>query len=443
MAVRLLFLLFVAVLIGFSYLSILNGQAVNFYLSPTRAVDVTTSELVIISFSVGAALVILAALFKDVVAASKGWKERRERQRLTQAKTRVERAKGLFERGLLDDAAVELSRSIASAPDDLVALDLLARVEAERGNLLEAVKALTKAKQADPSDLSIYLRLATLHREMGDPAAALSILSAIESSDGGNPRALAVIRDLHVAKGELVNAYAAQKRRMKILGKAAPPADASVFTALRHEKAIVRIAAGKADDGERRLREIVKETPTFAPSHVALADLFRSRGKIDEATETLIDGFRATRHTVFLIKLEDLAVETERPQAMLGVYEQIRGEFPTDVDVNLFFGKFLLRLEMNDAALEQLLRTETLDPECASTQVLLAEALRRRGRYETACQHYQRAIGYKRRYLIPYRCGSCGAGTIKWAARCPDCGAWDRYAIDHGDRKFSVGAAIR
>jgi tetratricopeptide (TPR) repeat protein len=51
---------------------------------------------------------------------------------------------------------------------------------------------------------------------------------------------------------------------------------------------------------------------------------------------------------------------------------------------------------MNEEALEQLLKAEMLDPECESVNVLLAEALRRRGRYESACQHYQRAFGYNR-----------------------------------------------
>ena len=75
--------------------------------------------------------------------------------------------------------------------------------------------------------------------------------------------------------------------------------------------------------------------------------------------------------------------------------------------------------------------------------ILLAEALRRRGRYESACQHYQRAFGYKRRYLIPFRCGKCGKATIKWASRCPDCGAWNAYAIDHGRREYAAPASIR
>jgi hypothetical protein len=92
---------------------------------------------------------------------------------------------------------------------------------------------------------------------------------------------------------------------------------------------------------------------------------------------------------------------------------------------------------------EQLLKAESLEPERESINILLAEALRRRGRYESACQHYQHAFGYKRRYLIPFRCSNCGKATIKWTDRCPDCGVWNGYAIDHGHREYAAPASIR
>ena len=157
----------------------------------------------------------------------------------------------------------------------------------------------------------------------------------------------------------------------------------------------------------------------------------------------LLQGYRATRSAVFLIKLEDLGIETENPQSLIGVYTDLLQEFPSDFDVNLFMGKFFLRLEMNDEAVEQLLKAESLEPERESVNILLAEALRRRGRYESACQHYQRAFGYKRRYLIPFRCTACGTATIKWASRCPECDASNAYAIDHGRREYAAPASIR
>ncbi len=441
--IRLLMLLFVLVLVGFSYIFLLNGENIPFRLSASRVVDVTAGELSILSFALGAALVILGTLVKDVTAASRTWKERREQQRRQAGRARAAKARGLFARGLLEEASAELARSLAVNPEDPEALELRARVEEERGNFLEAVKALTRLKQLDPSDLTVYLRLGHLYRAMNDLENALSLYSAVESAEGENLRAMESIRDLRIRRDEMVQAYAVQKKILKLKGKGASPRDTSLFTALRYEKALRRQAEGKADDAERRLREIVREQPSFAAASVALSEHLRGKGNLEEATEILLAGFRATRNPIFLIRLEDLAVETERPHSMMDHYSVLVREFPTDFDVNLFMGKFLLRLEMNDEALEQLLKAEQIEPERESVQILLAEAFRRRGRYESACHHYQRAFGYKRRYLIPFRCASCDRTTIKWSARCPSCGAWNAFAIEHGRREHAIPASVR
>ena len=443
MAVRLLFLLFVIILVGFSYISLLNGQHIQFFYSATRQMEVTVSELAILSFSLGAAMVILGTLVKDVTLASKNWKERREKQRREAARARVAKAQEFFQRGMLEEAAKELERSLSVNPDDREALDLLSLVETERENPLEAVKALTRVKQIDPSDLSVFFRLADLYRRMNDFDNAASLLKAIEDTEGENPRVWERLRDIHLLRKEMVPSYAMQKKIMKYKGKSATPEDQALFAALRYEKAVVRLGEGKADDAERRFRELIKDEPQFCAAYIALSEVARSRGNLEEATQLLLRGYRATRNAVLLIKLEDLGIETESPHSLIGVYTELLQEFPSDFDVNLFMGKFFLRLEMNDEAVEQLLKAESLEPERESVNILLAEALRRRGRYESACQHYQRAFGYKRRYLIPFRCAKCGKATIKWSSRCPDCGAWNAYSIDHGRREYAAPASIR
>src|SRR5665811_1363392 len=126
MAVRLLFLLFVVILVAFSYISLLNGQHVPFYYSATRQMDVSVSELAILAFSLGAAMVILGTMVKDVTAASRNWRERREKQRRDAARARAARAGELVQRGMLTEAVKELTRGLAVNPDDREALDLLA-----------------------------------------------------------------------------------------------------------------------------------------------------------------------------------------------------------------------------------------------------------------------------------------------------------------------------
>jgi tetratricopeptide (TPR) repeat protein len=443
LAIRLLFLLFVVVLAAFGYVSLLNGQHVTFFLSSTRQFDLTVSELVLLAFSLGASMVVLGTMAKDVAEASRGWKERRDRQRREAARERVAKASGLFRRGMLDEAAKELSRSLSVNADDREALELMATVEIERRNPLEAAKALTRLRQNDPTDLSVQFRLADLYRSMNDLDTALSLLKAAESFEGENPRAWTEIRDLHIRKGEMLPAYEAHKKVVRFRGKEAGAADRSLMTALRYEKATYRMAEGRSDDAERRLRELVKEQPEFVPAWLSLAELLQGRRKTAEAMELLAQGYRATRNPVTLIRVEDLGVETEQPQSVMRIYSDLIREFPHDVDLHLFLGKFYLRLEMNDEGLEQLLKAESLEPERESILILLAEAYRRRGRYDSASQYFQRAIGYKRRFLIPFRCGGCGKATIKWSPRCPACGDWNSYAVDHGGKDYAAPATAR
>ncbi|MCL2103295.1 MAG: hypothetical protein FWH25_04590 [Syntrophorhabdaceae bacterium] len=441
MAIRLLFLFFVTILVAFYYISLLNDHRVPFYLSSTFQADLATYQLVILSFSLGAAMVILGTMVNDITIASKTWRERRERHRKKTARNRMMKAAELVQRGILPEAVDELTRSLSANPENTEALELLASAHEEMGNHLEAVKALTKMKQVDPSILSVYFRLAALYRKMNDQEAALSVLKAVEATEGENPRAWKELRDIHITRGDMVPAYAEHKKLMRHKGKDATSEETALFTALRYEKAIARLNSN-ADDAERRLRDIMKNEPDFSPAYLTLSEYLRDND-IKEATEILIQGFRATRNPVFLIRLEDLCIETERPQSMIRIYSNLQQEFPSDYDVNLFMGKFLLRLEMIDEGMEQLLKAETLEPDRESLNILLAEAFRRRSQFESACKHYQRSHTYKRRYLIPFKCGICGSSTIKWTHRCPDCGGWNSYIINHGNSRYAINATIR
>ncbi len=113
MAVRLLFLLFVVILVAFYYISVMNGQRVPFYLSPTHQADLAVYQLIILSFSLGAAMVVFGTMVNDITNASKNWRERREKHRRKTARERAEKAAELVQRGMLAEAVSELTRSLS------------------------------------------------------------------------------------------------------------------------------------------------------------------------------------------------------------------------------------------------------------------------------------------------------------------------------------------
>jgi len=97
--------------------------------------------------------------------------------------------------------------------------------------------------------------------------------------------------------------------------------------------------------------------------------------------------------------------------------------------LRFFFGKFCLRLEMVDEALEQLKVIEDAGVDLPQLHLLLAEGHRRRHRTDEAIRAYQKALGGTRRLHFGYLCEACGEDTEEWQSRCPSCGSWGSFSV--------------
>ena len=84
---------------------------------------------------------------------------------------------------------------------------------------------------------------------------------------------------------------------------------------------------------------------------------------------------------------------------------------------------------MVDEALEQLYTIESTGVESRQLHLLLAEAHRRRNRFDEAIREYKHALGIDSRLSIGYVCDVCEATADQWQSRCPDCGTWGSFSI--------------
>ncbi len=84
---------------------------------------------------------------------------------------------------------------------------------------------------------------------------------------------------------------------------------------------------------------------------------------------------------------------------------------------------------MVEEAQEALRQVEAAGADTFDLHVLLAEAHRRRERFEASVEEFQRALRLKGRVAIPYVCSRCLAEAPSWNARCPSCGSWDTLRV--------------
>ena len=94
------------------------------------------------------------------------------------------------------------------------------------------------------------------------------------------------------------------------------------------------------------------------PARVSLGDAYRAQGRSEEAVRIWSEGYQELGKSIFLSRLEDIYMAAEDPATLLSFYRSTLLERGDDLMFRLFYGKFCLRLEMVEEALEQLSEIE-------------------------------------------------------------------------------------
>ncbi len=419
--------------IGFSHVSILNSATIKFYLTPAKFVEISLSELTLISFALGAAIVLVGTFFKDAASSAKQWKAKRILQKKENAYKKLDKARDLLYQNKLSAALETVDSALTVLAGNRDALSLRGKIQEKLGNQDEVINTITRIQSTRPSDVESRLLLSEAYEREGDLEKALSALSSIKKYEDYFPVMERLI-ELHMAKEEYQKAYELQKSLAKKRGKGSS-LDRERLNSLRYKLARTAYDSGKMDDAEKILKELIKEEGEFTPTYILLNDIYLHKGNQDGAMDCLLEGYRKTGNPIHLIKLEDIAIEHERPARLLDIYSNIKNDFEGDFTLTIFYGKFLLRLEMVDEAMEQFLKAESIDGDNAAVHIFLAEAYRRRNRLQESVDEYTKAFAYKRRYLVPFVCSGCGEKIIRWKDYCETCKKWDAFSIDFGDTK--------
>lgn len=433
MSLRLFLLLIIIMAIGFTHVSILNSDIAKFYLTPSMSIEVALSELTLIAFALGAGIVLLGTFVKDAIVSARHWKEKRVSSKREAAYGKLTKAWNLLYQGKAAPALETVESILAVVPESRAALILKATIYRQLDEPAEEIHTLNRICTIDPSNVDSLFMLSEAYERHGDFDSAIEVFSPLKKQEDYK-KILEKIRDLHIKREDFKKAFDIQNAILK-KKIAVTEADRDMFNGLKFELARFSFENDNSDDAEKKLKEIVKESPSYTPPYILLQDIHLRKRSVETAMDWLMKGYRNTKDPVNLIKLEDIAIEEEVPGRLLEIYSQVKSEFEGDFTLTLFYGKFLLRLEMVDEAMEQFLKAQSVDPDNASVHIFLAETYRRRSRPDDAINEYVKAFAYKRRYLVPFACQGCGEKIIRWKSYCSECRRWDTFRIDYGDTK--------
>jgi lipopolysaccharide biosynthesis regulator YciM len=424
---RIATVILLAVVVAFSYFAFYNQDVVSLKLWKGQAMDLPVVGVVLISMSIGAAIVFL--LF-----ALRGIRRTYDQIQTGMIKRRRLKAEELYNRGVdahlsgkMLKAVKLLEDAISKDPEYLLPFFRLGTVYLEMGQEKKALELHRKALEAHPDNLRILLFLVDDYLAIGELDEAAGVLRKIISKDDSNRSALEALRDIQEKKGDWRGAVESQSRIMKVAGKDGETVQRQ--RGLRYQWALDLLAGGESDRGVRILREILKEDPGFLAAVVTLGEAHLKAGKVEEGIKVLSEGYRRHLNPVFLQVMEHKLIKHDNPSRLVKVFRKLIEQSPEDVLLHLFYGKICLRLEMIDEGYMALRKVESMGYESALLHALLGEVSARRERYEEAIEEFRRYIDLSDGTSPRFVCGNCGNISEGWNARCDSCSLWNSYAL--------------
>ncbi len=411
-------------------LSTLNTAVVEFTFWPGQTLTLSVANLFALAFTVGLVVALVIGFFREARRALRHLREARRSKRL-------EAARDLYHQGLhhillgnLDRARQALEQSLEKDPSKPNVYVRLADLAAQEDDFPAAVQMLQRARLVDEQNLEARFKLAHYLRASADPRGGAQVLEQVLELDATNRTALRELRELYVELKDWEKAHRVQRELARLSqNDRSAASQQSMLLGLKYELACSLIDQGQEERAEKLLRELVKADSTFRPGQVALGDLLRVQGDSEGAAEVWHGAFQQSGDVVYLTRLEEMYLTEADPGKILALYRQAVALSPDDLRLRLFYGRLCLRLEMIEDALDALRYVEAAGVDTHDLHVLLAEAHRRRERFEESVVEFKRALDLGGRIEIPYVCDRCLAESAAWAARCPSCGAWDSLQI--------------
>ncbi len=187
-------------------------------------------------------------------------------------------------------------------------------------------------------------------------------------------------------------------------------------------KVEIEYEIAKKEKAKKKLKQIIKEFPDFAPAYMFYARLLKEDGRFDEMVDVLKNGFYKTRIVEFLQMIEDYFLEKGDPEGAIENLNEIVLNENYDVLAQFFLGKLYYRLELLEKAREIFENIKGEVRYIPGLYYYLADIYRKRKDFDTAFSYLKQLATEQHLDKFRFKCKECGWEMEKWSERCPKCG---------------------
>ena len=424
-------ILLIAVVIFITALREFNQGMITVNLLPSKSYEISKSTLFLISLSIGAGVIFILYLLRDVKRFLRGLSAQREQKRRSKIQE-------LYTKGLNSllakrnpEAMTFFQKVLAIDPNHVDTLLRMGISLLREKNPQEAILLHQKALSLDSDNQEVMFSLAADYEEAKRYDEALKVYKEILSRDSSNLTALIRMRDLYQLLNHWEDLYETQRQ---LLANPLSPSEQEVehrkLVGFKYEFGRSRLEAGDVERARRIFRGVIKLDRDFIPAYLGLGEVYLEEDKVKEAAELWEKAYKMTSSTLLLHRLEDLYLKQGEPGKVMEIYKQAVNWKSQDITLKFFLGKLYYRLEMVDEAFDILSSVDWGDKEFPDVHKLLGNIYLRRGSLGLAASEFKKALGFRKQIIIPYVCSNCNLRTTDWSGRCPNCGKWNTLGVN-------------
>lgn len=427
MYTKILLVVVILVLSAFFYLHTQNPEVVTFVVTAERTYTMPVTLILFVGFFAGAMLAVFNSLLVDAKRAIREMRARKEKRLLAEADDNYRKGVEALSNGDILDARSLIEKASKAKPFDPSMVISLAETYVRENRQKDAMKVLENGFLNTSNSIRILIELAKCAEDSGDVFRAVKTYEEVVRLDPRNPFALRKLRDYRIREAQWADAAAVQKTIVEREPEENTRArEKRLLTGLLFESASRLVEEGRLGEAVAKVKEVLKSDDTFMPAHVLLGELLARQGNHASAIKVWEKAQGRYQHSEPLIlKLEEIYLKESAPDKILEKYQREISARPDDVNLRLLLSRLYLRLEMVDAAIEELERIHLDGEESFYPLMLLGEAYLRRKQSGKAAHLFQRVLGLDREYQPPFFCQRCGNNAKTWTPRCSSCGEWN------------------
>jgi len=421
------FLIFSAALI-YGYFQELNPGSVTIKLGPTETVDLNPITLALLSMAIGALTVTLMVGVRETKHLILNW-------RTTRLRRREEKVDALHREGMhaflskRTAEAIDLfEKTLALDPNHADSLLWLGNLYRTERNYPEAIRLHRKARGIDERNVEVLLALAMDLEGAKRFEEALQALRDILKLDPGHLSALMRKRELYIRLEQWNDALEIQQRLIKAnLSEQDQRTETKLLVGLTYEVGRQWLERDHPEKARHSFRAAIKRDKGFLPAYIGLGEILIREGKTKSAVEILEKVYIKTGNLILLHRLEEVYLDIGEPGEIIRIYQDACQRDPNNPVLRFYLGKLYYRLEMVDEAFDLLSTLEGPQDQMADFHKIMANLYLRKQQMDHAVEELKKALGFKKRVVVPYRCNACRQESPDWAGRCSHCGQWNTY----------------